>query len=85
MPLLYDTLVKALTAHWKAHANAYPKRFVLTPAQVDQLHSERKVGHIAIGLGDREIDMATFMGARIEQVEGTPGVMVAVDGTEHAL
>jgi hypothetical protein len=39
--------------------------------------SGRPVGHIAIGLGNGEIDMSTFMGARIEQEQDTPGVKTA--------
>ncbi|MBB2777255.1 UNVERIFIED_ORG: hypothetical protein HNP28_002578 [Comamonas terrigena] len=43
MPNLYDSLVEALRAHWKAHDNAYPSCIELTAADLQALNAERKL------------------------------------------
>lgn len=46
MPHIYETLVSALRGHWKAHAEAYPQKFILSSSQhkdlVESIASVRK-------------------------------------------
>jgi hypothetical protein len=59
---------------------------VLSPEQVQTLRVERQLGRTALGGGDGEIDMSTFMGMPIEEAAATPGVVVvAVDGVQTQL
>ncbi|SOD27682.1 hypothetical protein SAMN05518800_3247 [Variovorax sp. YR752] len=83
MATLYLTMTEKLSAHWRANNNAYPQKFVLSPALRDQyLHSMSLV----TSNHGRTITMPEkHMGVRIEIDEHSPGVMVAADGTEVAL
>lgn len=82
MASIFDTLITSIRAHWKAHDNKYPQAIRLTPAQVDELMRLRRVGSSKPG---SIVDRTTFLGAKIEEDAATPGVIVAVDGTETAL
>jgi len=76
MTTLYLQITDQLSAHWRAHNNAYPRKFVLSPARKDEY--VRCLNLITIP-GGRD------MSVPIEIDEASPGVMVAVDGTEVAL
>jgi hypothetical protein len=81
---IYETLLTALRGHWKAHAEAYPRKFILSPAQhkelTDTIASVRK-GIAASPASDH----MKFMGARLEIRADYPSVMVSVDGAETPL
>lgn len=80
MATLYLSMTDALIRHWKAHDNAYPQKFILTPAQHHEyVESRRK------GIGGHNVDGGIHMGVPVEVTEGTPGVMVAADGAEVSL
>ncbi|QRF63128.1 hypothetical protein INQ48_36640 (plasmid) [Variovorax paradoxus] len=79
MPSLYLSMTEKLSAHWKAHANAYPRKFLMTPAQHAEYMRVLKL------CGSAKRDFLTHMGVPIEIVADTPGVMVAADGVEVTL
>lgn len=84
MAHIYDHLLAALKAHWKAHNNAYPQKFILSPADNEVLKNAR--GSINKAVTGKEFsDHATFMDVKIEVRDGSPGIVVAVDGTETPL
>jgi hypothetical protein len=84
MAHIYETLVAALRGHWKAHAEAYPQKFILSPAQHREL--TETVASVRKGIAAAPADdPMKFMGARLEIQEGSPGLMVAVDGVETPL
>jgi len=80
MANLYLSMTDALIKHWKANGNAYPKKFILTPAQ----HKEYVESRLK-GIGGHNVDGSIHMDVPVEIAEGTPGVMVAADGTEVPL
>ena len=82
MTTLYLQMTDKLSAHWRAHNNAYPKKFVLSPALRDEYL--RCLQLITIP-GGRDMSVTKHMGVPIEIDEASPGVMVAADGTEVAL
>ena len=84
MPHLYENLVQALQSHWKAHANAYPQKFVLSPEQRATLDEARIAIHQAV-TGKEVSDLGNFMGVRLEEQAGSPGEMVSVDGAVTSL
>ena len=84
MANIYLSLVKAITDHWKAHDNKYPLKIMLTPDQLNTLNESRRIGRIALG-DDRPVTDSDFMGVRLEQDASTPGVLIAVDGSEIAV
>jgi len=79
MPSLYLSMTEKLSAHWKAHANSYPQKFVLTSTQHEEYVRVLKL------CGSTKEDFRTHMGVPIEVSDGTPGVMVAADGSEISL
>jgi len=83
MATLYLTMTEKLISHWRANNNAYPQKFVLSPALRDEylqcLRTMTTNRAKTITAPDRH------MGVLIEVAENTPGVMVAADGTEVAL
>jgi hypothetical protein len=81
MATLYLTMTEKLSAHWRANNNAYPQKFVLTPAQRAEYDESRRLCHAP----PESIGEPKHMGVLIEIDENTPGVMVAADGTEVAL
>ena len=60
---------------------AYSKKFVLTPAQRTKYDNSRRM----CSAPPDTIDNPKHMGVPIEISGGTPGVMVAADGTEVSL
>jgi len=79
MPSLYLSMTEKLSAHWKAHANAYPQKFLMTRAQHAEYVRVLKL------CGSNKSDFFTHMGVPIEIAEDTPGLMVAADGVEVSL
>jgi len=84
MPHIYEQLLTALKAHWKAHNNAYPQKFIISPADNATLKDARASINVAV-TGKPLDDHTTFMGVKIEVNDSSPGVMVAGDGTETPL
>ncbi|WP_369659094.1 hypothetical protein [Variovorax sp. V15] len=82
MTTLYLQMTDKLIAHWKGNGNAYPKKFVLSPALRDEY--VRCLNLMTIP-GDRDMSATKHMGVPIEIDEASPGVMVAADGAEVAL
>jgi len=82
MATLYLQMTDKLIAHWKGNGNAYPKKFVLSPALRDEY--VRCLNLMTIP-GDRDMSATKHMGVPIEIDEASPGVMVAADGAEVAL
>ena len=80
MATLFLPMTDALLKHWRANGNAYPQKFILTPAQHKEYVETRRMG-----IGGPNIDGSVHMGVPIELSENTPGVMVAADGSEVAL
>ncbi|QNK67822.1 hypothetical protein [Variovorax sp. PAMC26660] len=78
MATLYLSMTEKLSAHWKANNNAYPQKFVLTPAQRHEYDESCRM----CGADPKTIGDPQHMGVLIEIAENTPGVMVAADGTE---
>lgn len=83
MTTLYLQMTEKLTAHWKANNNAYPKKFVLSPALRDEYL--RCLSWMTNNHGKTVSMPATHMDVPIEIAENTPGAMVAADGAEVAL
>ncbi|WP_445286518.1 hypothetical protein [Variovorax atrisoli] len=83
MTTLYLQMTDKLSAHWRAHSNAYPRKFVLSPALRDEYLK------CLSWVTDARVRVTTIpekhMGVTIEIDEASPGVMVAADGTEVAL
>jgi hypothetical protein len=80
MARLYLSMTEGVINHWKANNNAYPQKFILTPAQHKEYAETRRTG-----IGGPKTDCSVHMGVPIEISEGTPGVMVAADGAEVSL
>ena len=80
MARLYLSMTEGVINHWKANNNAYPQKFILTPAQHREYAETRRTG-----IGGPKTDCSVHMGVPIEISEGTPGVMVAADGAEVSL
>ena len=83
MTTLYLQMTDKLSAHWRAHNNVYPRKLVLSPAMRDECLK------CLSWVTDACVRVATIpekhMGVPIEIDEPSPGVMVALDGTEMAL
>ncbi|MET3464094.1 hypothetical protein [Variovorax atrisoli] len=83
MATLYLQMTDKLSVHWRAHNNVYPRKFVLSPA----LRAECL--KCLSWVPDARVRVTTIsekhMGVPIEIDEPSPGVMVALDGTEMAL
>lgn len=77
MANLYLSMADALIKHWKANGNASPRKFIYTPAQRKGYVESRR-----LGIGGHNVDGSIHMDVAVEISERTPGVMVAVDGTE---
>ncbi|MDN6886590.1 hypothetical protein QMO14_23650 [Variovorax sp. CAN2819] len=82
MTTLYLQMTEKLSAHWRENNNAYPRKFVLSPALRDEYL--RNLGLVTIP-GERDMSATKHMGVPIEIDEASPGVMVAADGSEVAL
>lgn len=85
---IYFLLTNALVAHWKAHDNKYPQKVLLTPVQHQALCEYRYMASSSKPSADRAsraVAGEKFMGVLIEHNDTTPGVMVAIDGTEIPL
>ena len=80
MANLYLSMTDALIRHWKVNGNASPRKFIFTPAQHKEYVESRR-----LGLGGHNVDGSVHMDVPVEISEGTPGVMVAVGGTEVSL
>lgn len=83
MANLYTPMTKALQAHWKAHENAYPQKFVLTDSALTALNDCRRLVMESIASPLSPGWEREFMGVSIEK--GTANVMIALDGTEVPL
>lgn len=83
MSTLYLNMTEKLSAHWRANGNAYPQKFVLSPALRDEY--VRCLGLLADNKGKAPAMPAKHMGVPIEVSDASPGVMVAADGSEVAL
>lgn len=80
MARLYLLMTEGVINHWKANNNAYPQKFILNPAQhADYAESRRQ------GIGGPKSNVHEHMGVPVEISESTPGVMIALDGTETTL
>lgn len=84
MANIYESLVRVIADHWKAHDNQYPRKIVLTPEQFNALAELRQLGRLALN-DDRPITGTAFLGVPLEQDPATPGVLVAADGSETAV
>lgn len=84
MPHLYENLVQAIQAHWAAHANAYPQKITLSPAQHADLEEARGAIRRAV-TGVQLAGGEPFMGVPVEVSLDSAGEMVAVDGTVSSL
>lgn len=80
MASLFLSMTEAVMNHWKANDNVYPKKFILTPEQHEGYVESRRAG-----IGGAKANISEHMGVPVEVAEGTPGVMVAADGTEVTL
>lgn len=84
MAHIYDRLLTALKAHWTAHENAYPQKFILSPADNEVLKSAR--GSINKAVTGKDFSAhTTFMDVKIEVRDGSPGEIVDKDGVSHPL
>ena len=82
MTTLYLQMTEKLSEHWRANNNAYPQKFVLSPAlRAEYVHCLE----LMTIPGERDMRATKHMGVRIEIDEASPGVMVAADGAEVAL
>jgi hypothetical protein len=81
---IYEHLVQALQAHWKAHANTYPQKFVLSPEQLRTLNETRDALGTAI-TGKPVAHGSPFMGVPLEKSANTAGEMIAQDGSSSPL
>lgn len=82
MSTIYETLVGAIREHWKAHANQYPQKIVLSAAQHQTLLTQRKLGRVALGTDD-DPETDSFLGVPLEVDDSSPLTLVAVDGSAH--
>ncbi|MDQ0610960.1 hypothetical protein QFZ83_005131 [Variovorax sp. W1I1] len=73
-------MTEGVINHWKAHGNAYPQKFILTPVQHAAYAESRRNG-----IGGPKSDVRVHMGVPVEISENTPGVMIAADGSEVSL
>jgi len=64
---LYLPMTDALIKHWRANGNAYPQKFILTPAQHKEHVEARRTG-----IGGPNIDGSVQMGVPIEISKGHP-------------
>lgn len=80
MATLYLSMTDAVIKHWRANGNAYPQKFILTPAQHREYAESRRTG-----IAGPNVDCGVHMDVPVEIAEGTPGVMVNADGTEVSL
>lgn len=78
MPNLYDSLVEALRAHWKAHDNAYPSCIELTAADLQALNAERKLTHGTTNFKQAEGWEDVLHGAKLQV--GPTSCMVLASG-----
>lgn len=83
MTTLYLSMTEKLSAHWRANNNAYPQKFVLSPALRDEYI--KCLSLVTSNQGKTITLPDKHMGVLIEVTENTPGVMVAADGTEVTL
>ena len=79
----YTPMLQALQAHWKANANAYPQKFVLTDAALATLNRVRQLVNEAIACNPKPGWEGMFMGVKLEV--GAANVMVGADGAETPL
>ncbi len=78
---IYEQLVQALRTHWQANSNAYPQKFILSPDARATLDADRRsIRDAVVGKNGKPVD-PKFMGVPIEEQPGSPGEMVAIDGT----
>jgi hypothetical protein len=76
-------MTEKLTNHWRAHNNAYPQRFLLSPVLRDEY---LKCLGTMTNNKDKTITTAeVHIGVPIEVAENTPDVMVAAEGAEVPL
>ena len=80
MATLYLPMTEAVINHWKANNNAYPQKFILSPAQHKAYIESRRAG-----IGGPDADGSVHSGVPVEISEDTPGVLIAIDGTEISL
>lgn len=76
----YTPMLQALQAHWKANANAYPQKFVLTDTALAALNTSRKLVNESIATKQSPGWEKNFMGVKLEV--GPANVMVGADGIE---
>ena len=79
MSNIYETLVSALGAHWKAHGNRYPQKIVLSSAQLQALQQLRTTGRVALGTAE-EPERDRFFGTPLVVDDTSPGELVSADG-----
>ncbi|MDQ0016436.1 hypothetical protein J2W23_004839 [Variovorax boronicumulans] len=77
MASLYLSMTEGVINHWKANNNAYPQKFILTPAQHAGYAETRREG-----IAGTNTNVHEHMGVRVEVAESASGVMVAADGSE---
>lgn len=80
MPNIYESLVRVIADHWKANDNRYPQKIILTPAQFEALSEYRRIGRLALN-DDKAVEVSKFLGVPLEQDPGTPGLLIASDGS----
>ncbi|MBB1600403.1 hypothetical protein [Variovorax sp. UMC13] len=79
MSNIHDAITKALSAHWKAHANKNPQKLVLSTSQHADLMRRRTMTKTETEAA--QVDPARFMGVAIEIDDAAPGALISVDGT----
>jgi hypothetical protein len=84
MAHIYDRLLTALKAHWKARDNAYPQKFIISSAENAALKDARASINLSV-TGKQLDDHTTFMGVKLEVNDSSPAAVVAVDGTTQPL
>jgi len=79
MSALYNHMVAALRAHWKAHQNVYPQRIELTDAALHELNAMRKLVNESMAFELRPGWESVFHGVPLQG--GRPvNALVAADG-----
>ncbi|MBB1603302.1 hypothetical protein [Variovorax sp. UMC13] len=79
MSNIYDAITKALSAHWKAHANKNPQKLILSTSQHADLMRRRKMTKTETEAA--QVDPTRFMGVAIEIDDGAPAVLISADDT----
>lgn len=78
MPALFALMTEAVFNHWNANGDAYPEKFLLTPAQHRSYVASRQSGIGGPNLG-------AHMGVPVEISSDTVGVVITAGGLAISL